>query len=155
MPTAQKSLLDCPTAGKIAEVVADIIAAVKRDHPGTGNAQLAVKLSVSKDTIDRLEDLTTGKVPASVISGISAKYGVAYIQPYMQLFGCKAVPVHQEEAINALPALAALLHKLAANARDGGGLDHQGLAAILPELREADGIISALRARASDLGLAA
>lgn len=48
-----------------------------------------------------------------------------------------------------------LAAKLAANVRDGGGLDHNGIAAILPELREVDGIISSLRARAADLGMAA
>ena len=146
--------LSAPTSQEIADVAADIVRAVRNDFSLT-EGQLADKLEVSPNTIGNLQDKATQKVPAGVIASIGALYGAQYIQPYMALFGCKAVNLHREEAINALPALTALVAKVAANIRDGGALDHQALAAMLPELREADGVIATLRARASDLGLPA
>ncbi len=73
----------------------------------------------------------------------------------MDLMGLKAVPRHREQAINALPALTALTAKLAAAIGNGSGITHQTLGGMLAELREADGIISTLRAQASDMGFAA
>ena len=158
MPTddRQKNMFDMPSSGKIADVAARIIRAVKADHPEVSNKTLARLIDANDaDVITRLENAETKKVPASLIIAIGGKYGDEYIQPYLDLMGLKAVKSHREEAVNALPALTALAAKLAANVRDGGGLDHNGIAAILPELREVDGIISSLRARAADLGMAA
>lgn len=156
MPDKSRNSLGllAPTSQEIADVVSDIIRAVRGDFNLT-EGQMAEKLDVSANTIGNLQDKTTQKVPAGVIAAIGALYGAQYIQPYMGLFGCKAVNLQREEAINALPALTALTAKIAAHARDGGQIDHQALAAMLPELREVDGVITTLRARASELGLGA
>jgi len=156
MSNRQKNLLDLPTTGKIAEVAADIIRAVKADNRGLTNAQLAVMIGAKDaDVITRMENAETAKVPASLITAIGWAYGSEYIQPYMGLMGFKAVPIHCDRAIKAMPALTALVAKLAVHIRDGGGLDHVGIAAILPELREADGVIGALRSAALEMGYAA
>jgi hypothetical protein len=152
----EKYLFEMPSGSKIADVVASIIRAVKADRPEVTNKSLAYLIDAhDADVISRLENAETKKVPASLIVAIGGQYGDKYIQPYLDLMGLKAVKSHHEDAINALPALTALAAKIAANIRDGGGLDHQGLAAILPELREADGVISTLRARASEMGMSA
>lgn len=151
----QNRLFDVPTGGEIAAVVREIILAVKTDR-GVSTKDLARLFGVSKDTVERLEDMTTEKVPASVITAIGAKFGEAYIQPYFALFGCKAIKLHCQEAVNALPALTSLSAKIAA-AMIGGkaDLDHIALADMLGELRDVDAVVSKLRARASDLGMAA
>lgn len=150
----QNSLFDAPSAGKIAEVVRDIIRAVKLDNGPLNNAQLGVVIGgVSSDTIDRLEGGMTAKVPASVISGIAAKFGPQYVQPYFELFGCRAVPIAAIDIVEALPAVTALAAKLAAIAADG--INHRTIATFLPELRAADAAITGLRAAGAKMGLAA
>lgn len=146
------SLIDAPSGGKIAEVVADIIRAVKADNSPISSAQLGVKIGgVSADTIDRLEAGETHKVPASVISGIGAKYGLSYVQPYFQLFACRAIPFQAAAAIDALAPIAALTSALAAIA--SRGVNHVTLAPLMKELREADDAIAGLRAAAREMGL--
>jgi hypothetical protein len=150
----QNSLFDAPSAGKIAEVVRDIVRAVKADHAPLNNSQLGVAIGgVSADTIDRLEGGMTAKVPASVISGIAARFGSQYVQPYFELFGCRAVPMASVELVEALPAVTALAAKMAAVAAEG--LNHKTVATFLKELRDADAAIAGLRASASNWGLAA
>ena len=150
----QNSLFHAPSAGRIAEVVRDIIRAVKTDHPHLTNAQIGVAVGgVSVDTIDRLEVASTAKVPASVISGIAARFGTQYVQPYFELFGCRAVPMTTIELVEAMPALTALVAKIAAVAAEG--LNHRTLSTFLPELRDGDAAIAGLRAAASRWGLAA
>jgi hypothetical protein len=73
----------------------------------------------------------------------------------MELMGYKAVPVHCAVAVNAMPALTALVAKLAVHVRAGDRLDHTGFASILSELRDADGVISSLRSMALQMGFAA
>lgn len=156
MPDRQKYLFPIPSAGEIAEVAAQTIRAVKADFPDVTNQLLAAMIGAKESgAIERLENKETKKVPASLFSAIAARYGEKYIQNYMQLVGLKAVPSHCDEAVNALPALAALVSKLACAASDGKGINHTALAGMLTELRAADGVISTLRARASDLGMAA
>lgn len=151
----QKYLFDIPTSGKIAEAVRAIIIAVKRDNVVT-NAQLGALFGVSSDTVQRLEDMETKKVPASFITSIGAAFGEQYIQPYMALFGCRAVPQHCVEVINAVPAVTAFAAKLAAASINGGArINHHALADIMPSLRDVDAIVSSLRAMASDMGIAA
>ncbi|MFN3424870.1 MAG: hypothetical protein ACK40C_09225 [Novosphingobium meiothermophilum] len=155
MPPQQKYLFDVPPAGKIAEAARAIILAVKRDHVVT-NAQIGALFDASADTVQRLEDMETKKVPASFITAIGAAFGEQYIQPYMALFGCRAVPQHCAEVINAVPAVTAFAAKLAAASINGGSrINHQALADIMPSLRDVDAIVSSLRAMASDLGIAA
>lgn len=153
MVEPQKCLFDAPSPGKIAETVADIIQAVKSDNRPLNNAQLAVKIGVSKDTIDRLEGGETAKVPASVISGIAAKYGLAHVQPYMRLFGCRAIPLEAAVVADALGPIAALTSALANIGP--AGLNYATIATILKELRGADDAIAGLRAAALGWGLAA
>lgn len=152
----QISLIDAPSAGKIAEVVAKIIEAVKRDHRPLNNKQLGVKIGgVSADTIDRLEGGETHKVPASVISGIGAKYGFVYVQPYLELFGCRAIPLVCDEAINALPAATMFAAKLAEAANGRTQMSRQALADMMPTVRAVETVTAMLRARASAMGIAA
>ena len=153
MAEPQNRLFDCPSAGRIAEVVAGIIHSIKADHRPLNSAQLATKIGVSKDTIDRLEGGETAKVPASVISGIAAQYGLAYVQPYMRLFGCRAIPLESGAAVDALAPIAALTSALAGIASQG--LNHVTVGTIMKELRAADDAIAGLRAAALDWGLAA
>ncbi len=155
MSAGQKYLFPIPTAGEIALAAKTTIEAVRADK-GLGDKEFA-NLIGQKDegVIERLVRLETKKVPASLFSAVAAAYGDSYIQGYMQLMGLKAVPRNQEQAINALPALTALAAKLAAAATATGGINHQSLAGMLSELRDADGVISTLRARAADLGMAA
>lgn len=153
----QKYLFPIPDAGEIALTAKQIICAIKADHPDVSDEYLA-KLIGGKDkgSIERLERLETKKVPATVFSNLAAKYGTEYIQPYMSLFGHKAVPQHCEEAVNALPALTSLAAKIAASLTDGRTeINHQALAGMLHELRDVDAVVVNLRARASELGLAA
>jgi hypothetical protein len=153
--TWQNCFLDAPDIAKIQQAARDIILAVKRDK-GLTEGDLARLLDVDRDTVRRLENLETKKVPASLISTIGAVYGGSYIEPYMRLFGHKAVPASCEEAVNILPALTALAAKVAAAAKDGRvGLNHQALAGMMLELCEVDGIVTKLRARASGMGIAA
>lgn len=155
MSQKQKYLFDIPTSGKIAEAVRGIILAVKRDHVVT-NAQIGALFGVSGDTVQRLEEMETKKVPASFITAIGAAFGEQYIQPYMALFGCRAVPQHCEEVINAVPAATAFAAKLAAASINGGAkINHQALTDLMPNLRDVDAIVSSLRAMAADLGIAA
>lgn len=155
MAHQQKYLFDIPTSGKIAEAARAIILAVKRDHVVT-NAQIGALFDSSADTVQRLEDMQTKKVPASFITAIGAAFGEQYIQPYMALFGCRAVPQHCEEVINAVPAVTAFAAKLAAASINGGAkINHQALADIMPSLRDVDAIVSSLRAMAAAQGITA
>lgn len=151
----QKYLFDAPTTGEIAKVCAQIIRSVKADNPGLTNAMIAKAIG-SKDegVVTRLENAETQKVPASLISAIGHEFGAQYIQPYMALMGLKAVPASVQVAVNALAAVTALAAKLAATAR-GGEFDHQAIGGMLSELRDVDAAVSSLRARASELGMAA
>lgn len=152
----RNTLFDAPTAQEIAAVVADIVRAVKADFRLTNMALAAALKLDSPNSVKNLEEEKIAKVPASLISNIRCEYGIEYIQPYMALFGCRAVPMHCEEAVDALPALTALAAKMAASIHNGRHeIDHTALAAMLPELRKVDGVISALRARAGDLGMIA
>lgn len=148
-------LFSAPTAEEIGKVTASIIRAVKTDRD-LSNMQVAAALGVDTDTIRNLEDRKTKKVPAAVISGIGAVYGVEYVQPYMALFDCKAVKLCCEEAVNALPALTGLVAKMACALNNGRTqIDHISLAGMLTELREVDAVVATLRARASEMGLPA
>ena len=154
MPSSQsqKYLFDVPTNGRIAQVCAQIIRAVKADKPGLTNAALAVAIGAKdKGVVDRLENAETDKVPASLITTIGAAFGSAYIQPYMELMGLTAVPKRCEEAVQALPSLTALVAKIAAAAGNGEGISHVALGRMLPELRAAEGVIAALRAKAGEM----
>ena len=156
MIAPQIRLFDAPSAGKIAEVVADIIEAVKRDHKPLNNAQLGAKIGgVSQDTIDRLDGGETAKVPASIIAGIAARYGFTYVQPYLELFGCRAIPLACDEAINALPAATTFAAKLAEAVNGRAEMSHQALADIMPTVRAVEAVTAMLRARASAMGIAA
>ncbi|NML93778.1 hypothetical protein [Novosphingobium olei] len=151
----QNSLFGVPETAEIQKAARSIILAVKRDE-GVTSKDLARLLDVTVDTVERLEGMETKKVPASLISSVAAKFGGEYIQPYMALFGHKAIRAQCEEAVNILPALTALVAKIAAAAPGGGAqLNHQTMAAIATELREVDGIVTALRARAADMGVVA
>lgn len=150
----QNRLFDVPDQAEIQKAARDIILSVKLDT-GVTNKDLARLLGVNVDTVDRLECMETNKVPASLISTVAAKFGGQYIQPYMALFGHKAVPASCDEAVNALPAVTALAAKIASFAKDGVGFNHQALAAMASDLRDVDGIVSALRARAATMGIAA
>lgn len=155
MAHQQKYLFDIPTSGKIAEAARAIILSVKRDHVVT-NAQIGALFDSSGDTVQRLEDMQTKKVPASFITAIGAAFGEQYIQPYMALFGCRAVPQHCEEVINAVPAVAQFMAKLASASINGGAkINHQALADIMPSLRDVDAIVSSLRAMAAAQGITA
>ena len=59
----QKYLFDIPSSSKIAEAARSIILSVKRDHVVT-NAQIGALFDASADTVQRLEDMETKKVPA-------------------------------------------------------------------------------------------
>lgn len=156
MSDRQKNLFDAPTTGEIAKVCAQIIRAVKADNPDVSNAILAKAIG-AKDVgvVERLENAETQKVPASLISTIGSTYGPEYIQPYMALMGLKAAHAGVRDAVNALPAVTALAAKLALYAKDGAAIDHVALAGMLHELRDVDAVVSRLRNRASDLGMAA
>ena len=153
--TKQNYSFDLPDAGKIAAAVREIIVAVKRDNI-ISNAQLADKFGVSKDTVDRLETMQTQKVPASIVYVIGRDFGEQYIQPYMELFGCRAVKQAQSEIIDALPTATTFAAKLARAAAGGrSDIDHNALADMMPTIRAIDALTSKLRARATELGIAA
>lgn len=152
----QKYLFPVPTAGEIAKAASQAIYAVKADH-GVTDIQMAALID-AKDigVIARLEKQETKKVPASLFSAIAAAYGPEYVKAYTDLMGVDAVPKHCEEAINALPKVTALAAKLAAAMTNGREkLDHVALAGMLADLRAVDGVVSALRSRAHEMGLAA
>lgn len=144
-----------PEAGKIAVAVRDIIKSVKADHV-VSNTQLGDLFGVSKDTVDRLEVMTTQKIPASVIYMIGENYGAEYIQPYMDLFGCRAVKKVQSEIVDALPTATMFAAKLAAAVGPGRTeIDHNAIADIMPTLRAIEALTSKLRAKAVEFGIAA
>jgi hypothetical protein len=153
----QNYLFPVPGWTEIAKAARSSIRAVKADHPDVENIHLAALIDAdSAKTIERLERMETKKVPASLFTAIGAAFGAQYVQPYMELFGCKAVPLHCQEAVNALPALTALTAKMAAALTEGRAeLDHIALGGMLHELREVDGVVSKLRSRALELGMSA
>ncbi len=157
MPSShtQKYLFSAPTSAEIQKVARQIILAVKAGE-GATNMQLAALIGADDaGTIQRLEEMRTAKVPASLFTAIGAQYGDTYIQPYMGLMGLKAVPQTCTDAINALPAVTALAAKLALAANGKTGPDHVALGGMLQELRDVDAVISHLRARAADMGMSA
>jgi len=152
MPLGQKYLFPAPTWTEIAAAAKASIRAVKNDFPGVEDIHLAALIGAdSAKTIARLEAMETKKVPASLFAAIGRVYGEQYVKAYRDLM----TSPEGREAVNALPAVTALAAKLAAAARDGGAIDHQALAGMLHELRDVDAVVAKLRARASELGLAA
>lgn len=152
MPDRQKYLFPAPTWTEIAKAAREAIRAVKADYPLVEDIHLAALIDAgSAKTITRLERMETRKVPASLFTAIAHTYGEQYVRAYRELLS----PPESRQAINALPAICALSAKLAAAAREGGAIDHQSLAKMQHELREAEAVIASLRARSTELGIAA
>lgn len=147
--------LPMPNQQEIVDVTASILRAVM-GAKDLSPVEVAAKLKLDDcRVIKSLLEKKTAKPPAHIIAQIGATWGQEFIQPYAALFGCKVVPLHCDEVVNALPAITALAAKMASLIGDGRGINHQTLGGMLHELREVDGIVSALRAKASDLGMAA
>ena len=150
VPDRQKYLFPAPTWTEIARAAREAIRAVKADFPNVEDIHLAALIDAeSAKTITRLERMETKKVPASLFAAIAHEYGEQYVRAYRNLLS----PPESRTAINALPVVCALSAKLAASAQAGGAIDHVALAGMQQELREAESIIAALRARSTELGI--
>lgn len=150
MPERQKYLFPAPDWTEIAKAAREAIRAVKADFPEVKDIHLAALIDAdSAKTIHRLEDMETRKVPASLFTAIANTYGKQYVRAYDALLS----PAESRTAINALPAICAIAAKLATTAH-AGVVDHISLAGMQQELREAEAVIAALRARSSELGVA-
>lgn len=120
------------------------------DYSDVDEIDIAKLIGAESTTpVKKLLKMETQKVPASLFAGISRKYGEQYVRAYRELM----MQPTTREAINALPSVTALAAKLAASAKTGGGVDHQALAGMQAELREVEAVVSALRARSTELGV--
>lgn len=154
MDDRQKNLFPFPSRTEISKAATLAITALRADHPEVDDEVLANLIgSKCAKTVARIVKGETDKVPATLFAVIGRKFGRQYISYYLDLI---EIPQACNEAVNALPALTSLTAKVAAAMTEGRkNINHQALAGMLSELRDVDAVVSQLRARASDLGMAA
>lgn len=155
MPCHRKDNVTATNCLEISGVSADIIRTLKKEYRLT-NAMLARKLGFSEAQIRDLEDEETKKVSFWFVAAVRQSFGIRFIQPLMELMGCKAIEQSPALPVNPLSASLALASKAAALTGNGTApIDHVALAAMLPELQACDSATSALLSEARRLGMLA
>lgn len=145
-----------PTRNKLREAVAKIIRAIQHSASETDETT-ADKIGVSVGTIRNARNAQTD-LNAVTIARIGAIYGEHVLDPYTALYGARNVPIEAADDV-ALHSVTGAVHRLALakdQASEGGtAITHHELAEMLPELKEAQRLITSLIVRADKLGLAA
>lgn len=143
-----------PKRKELRAAVSRIVRSIQLEHDETDD-ETAKNLGVSASTVRNARNGSCD-LSALTIAAIGKRYGPDELLPYTKLFNARAVPLECEVAINAIPALASLLAKLAeAKASRGGMIGHSALAAMRHELGAAQNVINNLRAQAEKVGVIA
>lgn len=128
---------DCGTSG-YRSAVATIIADIER---ATGDTliDIAENIDASRDTISNAKNKKSD-LSAVFLARLGARYGGAFLNPYLALFQTQAAPLDKRAKRDVLPLITRVTHKIAC-ARDPAGPGGtaevpQEKSAYLPDLKE-------------------
>ena len=133
------------------EAVAEILRRIQAEHRVT-LLEIAEKIDVSLGTISNAANKKTD-LCATYLNRLGKVFGGHNLDPYAALNGCRLVPLHPDDSVDALPSTTAAIHKLAlarSPKSDGGDrITHRELLEMEGEIDEALKALTSLKVKCS------